>query len=97
MTDYIIMSVLLVAALIGGMYLKREAVREGQRSRAAREAEQVRRREILDEWIRSRVLHWLEQSRQSGVPDQIPDKVCDEVEDELFPQARKLASTTISP
>ena len=87
MTDYMIMSVLLVAALIGGVRLKREAVREGQRRRAAREADQARRRDILDAWIHSRVVHWLEQSSQSGVPGQVPDTVRDAVEDELFPPA----------
>lgn len=85
MTDYIIMSVLLLAALIGGWFLKREAIRERERRQAAREAEQVRRREILDEWLRSRLLHVLAEAGQPVTLDQIPDKVREAVEGELFP------------
>lgn len=88
MIDYIIMSVLLVGALVGGWYLKREAIRERERRQAARKAEETRRREVVDEWLRSRVLHTMALSGKSVSLDQIPDKVREAIEAELFPPTR---------
>lgn len=87
MIDYIIMSVLFVGALVGGLYLKREAIRERERRKSAREAEEERRRQVVDEWLRSRVLHTMAQSGQPVSLDQIPDQVRDAIESELFPPA----------
>lgn len=86
MIDYIIMSVLFVGALVGGLYLKREAIRERERRKSAREAEEARRRQVLDEWLRSRILHTMAHSGQPSL-DQIPDQVREVVESELFPPA----------
>lgn len=80
MTDFIILTILLLASVVGGWYLKREAVRERSRRQLAREADEARSREVLDEWLRARVDHWLKRSGQSEAGDRIPDEVRDSVE-----------------
>ena len=85
MIDFIIMSVLFVGALVGGLYLKREAIRERERRKSAREAEEARRRQVVDEWLRTRVLHWLKRSGEPEAPDQIPQAVREAIDGELYP------------
>lgn len=83
MIDYIIMSLLLVGALFGGWYLKREAIRERKRRQTARKAEEARRREVADEWLRTRVLYWLEQYGEKEEPGRIPEVVSQAIDEGL--------------
>ena len=49
MTDYIMLSLLLVVALGGGLYLKREAIRERDRLRTSRATDEATRLQVVAE------------------------------------------------